>query len=104
MDEVVRTVLRLLPHEELVVPKSKWRPPPDAKKTFGELRGQIADWEITLEDGRRIHIVEFEDHYRIHWDIVSPHVDPLKHLRLDARYWYDVLVTALRLAIKRLIR
>jgi len=96
-DDIIRIVLNLPPHEELVVSKSKWRLPPDAKKTLGELRGQIADWEITLDDERRIHIVEFEDHYMIHWDFVSPHVNPLKHLRLDAKHWYDLLITVLKL-------
>jgi len=48
-----------------------------------------------LPDRRRIHIVEFEKFYKIHWDWVSPYENPLKHLRKDARHWYDLLIDAL---------
>lgn len=90
-DEIIRIVLSLPPHRDLTVIKSDWKLPEDARKTLGEPRGQKADWEITLKDGRRIHVVEFDKYYKIHWDLVSPCVNPLGHLRKDARHWYELL-------------
>jgi len=92
--EIINKVLSLPPHTDIIV-SPKIPLPPNAKRTLGEAKGQIADWEITLSDGKRIHIVEFEDRYEIHWDIVSPRVDPLKHLRIDAPHWYEFIKSIL---------
>ena len=36
-----------------------------------------------FEDHRKIHVREFENNYRTHWDIVTSSVDVLGHLRHD---------------------
>jgi len=91
-DEVIHIVLGLPPHTDLIVSKKEWQLPKNAKKTLGEPRGQKADWEIVLPDRRRIHIVEFEKFYKIHWDFVSPYENPLAHLKKDAPHWYELLL------------
>jgi hypothetical protein len=96
---IIREVLSLPPHVDIVVPKIPL--PKEARRTLGEFRGQVADWEIKLEDGRRIHIVEFEDCYKVHWDLVSPHENPIGHLRKDAKHWYDLLLDVLTMLRSR---
>ena len=56
-----------------------------------------------MPDGRRIHVREFENHYRAHWDIVSPSVDVLEHLRCDVPHWLVTLCSLGASAITYLI-
>ncbi len=81
------------PHRDLKIPKHLVRHPLDEGfvETLGEPQGQIMDYELTLADGRRIHVREFEDHYAVHWDKISPKVDPVEHLRVDAPDWWVLL-------------
>jgi len=83
-------ILRMKPHEDITIPKRLVRHPLEDgfTKTFGEYQGQIMDYELTLADGRRIHVREFKDYYKAHWDRISPKVDPLEHLRVDAPGWW----------------
>ena len=71
-------------HSEIAVSKSLLPNPPLArfKRSFGEPKGQKANYEL-----RRIHVREYDDEYRIHWDYVSPLANPLENLRSDAVRW-----------------
>jgi len=88
--QIISKVSSMQPHEKLKVDKSKIRHPAFSGfvRSVGSLNGQLADWEKTLPDGRRIHVVEFEDHYLVHWDRVSPLVDPVEHLKKDDPKFY----------------
>ena len=57
--------------------------------------GQIDNYRITLKDGRDIHIKEYDDHYKIHWDHANPSKDPITHLIKDAPHWLVVLLLAI---------
>jgi hypothetical protein len=48
--------------------------------------GQWADYGIELPDGRGIHIKEYEDHYKVHWDRVAPSRSKIGHMIADAPY------------------
>jgi len=69
--EIIFKVLKLRAHEDLVIGKSILSHPKVAGfiKTLGEPQSQIADYELVLEDGRRIHVREYEDYYKVHRDI-----------------------------------
>ena len=88
--KVIRKVLKLKAHEDLTVRKDGLPHPKVAgfRETIGEPQGQLADYELILKDGRRIHVREYERYYRVHWDYVSPSVDPLGHLMHDALHWF----------------
>jgi len=98
-EAIIKRVLSLPPGVSLTV--SKIGLPKEAKPSIGEatIFGFGKDWEITLEDGKRIHIVELENCYLVHWDKISPLEDPLGHLMKDAPHWYEA-VKAILLLIK----
>jgi hypothetical protein len=57
------------------------------------LRWGINGLEYTLSDGSRLHFIDKGDYWEVHWDEVSPLVNPIEHLRRDApHYW--ILLTA----------
>jgi len=89
--------IRSMPaHTDIIIPKSLI-PDPEAEgfiRTLGEPRGQKADYELTLEDGKRIHLLDYGDHYKAHWDWFSPLVDPVKHLLYDSPQWLAVIIAA----------
>jgi hypothetical protein len=88
--KVILKVLKLKPHEDLIVRKDILPHPKVAgfRETLGEPQGQLADYELVLDDGRRIHVREYEKYYRVHWDYVSPSIDPIGHLIYDAPHWF----------------
>ncbi|GEM_PF-481151 len=90
---LIHEVLKKQPHEDMVIPKNAVPNPVEEGfiETIGEPRGQLKDYELTLEDGRRIHVREFKDHYKVHWDNVSLLVSPIDHLRHDAPHWWITL-------------
>ncbi|AEA46346.1 hypothetical protein [Archaeoglobus veneficus] len=95
--EVVSRVLRMDAHVDIVIPKHIVPNPIVAGfiETVGENQGQMKDYELTLPDGRRIHVREYEHCYKVHWDKVSPLVNPVEHLRRDAPDWWKVLLALL---------
>jgi hypothetical protein len=92
----IQKVLEKEAHEDITIPKHLVNHPlcEGFTKTFGEPQGQTGDYELTLLDGRRIHVREYRYCYKAHWDKVSPKVDPLKHLIYDAPKWW-LIVSAL---------
>jgi len=87
-------VLSNLPHKEISIP-IEFIPNPTAigaHQRPGDFKGQSSDYGITLQNGEEIHLRKYPTEYRIHWDIISPSVDWLEHLRLDAPHWYVTLI------------
>lgn len=93
---VISTVLTLPKHEDLLV--EKWMVPEipqEFKPRFGDSDGQIEDYGYALEDGKGIHIKEYDTYYKVHWDERDPGKDPLGHLIKDAPHWLVVILLAL---------
>ena len=55
---------------------------------MGEPKGQLADYGLTLKDGKTIHAREYEYKFGFHWDKVDPNVNWFEHLRRDSPPWY----------------
>ncbi len=86
-------VLSMPAHYDVAVPKDIYVHPLQAGfgPRLGEPKGQIADYGLTVSDGRGIHVLEFQDRYLIHWDIRDPVADPLGHIAQDAPQYGPVL-------------
>lgn len=71
---VVVEVLHQPCHTNLKVRKTEIAHP--SRSSFylstGEPQGQLADYRKCLQDGRGLHIREYEEYYLIHWDKVDP--------------------------------
>jgi hypothetical protein len=78
-------VLALPPHHGIVALKHRRMHPLQVgfRKTVGLPSGQIADYRLTLMDGRSIHALEYWSFYLIHWDVRDPSFDPIGHLQYD---------------------
>jgi len=59
--------------------------------SIGEAAGQKADFRLPLDDGREIHVREYDEHYTVHWDQVSAIRNPIGHLVADAPHWILVV-------------
>ncbi len=95
-EQVINEVLLLSKHTDIIV--EKWRVPPiptDFKERLADNDGQITDYGFALEDDTGIHIKEYEDYYKVHWDKKDPSVDPLGHLVYDSPKWLVVGAVAL---------
>jgi hypothetical protein len=102
---IINEVLRRPPHEDITIPEGLL-PDPEIVgfiKTIGEPQGEIAQYELTLHDGRRIHVRRFRGFYKVHWDYFSPLRDPINHLRYDAPHWWVLSITSLSNALGALI-
>lgn len=88
-------------HAEITV--SKWSVPHPLQAGFvasvGEASGQNADFRLPLDDGREIHLREYDDHYTLHWDQVSAVKNPLGHLITDAPHWIIVGLLGIFIAL-----
>jgi len=93
-DTLIELVLKLPPHKDVKVWKWEISHPlmNGFKRSVGSPAGQKADYRLALNDGRSIHIREFDDFYRVHWDKKDPRVDPITHLAKDAPHWLLVFV------------
>jgi hypothetical protein len=58
---------------------------------IGEQKGQIADYGMTVADGRGVHVLEFQGCYLIHWDEVDPITNPIGHIVRDAPHYVPLL-------------
>ena len=92
-DMLISRVLRNPPHREVFIPLRYISNPEDigAYLRTGDFKGQQADYGITLKDGREIHLRKYSDGYLVHWDMVSPRISWVQHLRVDAPHWYNVV-------------
>ncbi len=65
------------------------------KSILADLDGQKGNYRITLDDGKDIHIKEYDDCYLIHWDHANPSKDPIKHLLNDSPHWIPGIVAGI---------
>jgi len=87
-DEIITSVQQLPKHTDLKIEKNKVaKLPLEFRPRLGEVDGQIADYGVELFDGKGIHVKEYDDHYKVHWDSKDPNKDPLGHLIFDAPHW-----------------
>lgn len=68
-----------IPKEELPHPSES-----GFRRDIGLPRFQIADWRYQVGQGC-LHVVEYSDHYDIHWDRIDPNVSKIGH------FWKDVV-------------
>ena len=94
---IINEVLKRKSHEDIVIPKNTVPNPKLAGfvETIGDDHGQDADYELTLSDGRRIHVREHKEYYKAHWDKVSPLINPIEHLGRDAPHWWKISLSVL---------
>ena len=94
-DFVTLRVLQLPCHKDMRIKKSEiCHPKYDGfQLNIGEPQGQLADYRKLLEDGRGLHIREYIDHYRIHWDKIHP-INLIGHLIEDAPHWILICLLA----------
>ncbi len=93
---VISVVLQLPPHQDIIRPKATLSHPKEVgmKERMGEPQGQLADYKWALPDGKSIHVREYLDEYRIHWDMFDVDIDLINHLRYDAPHWWIILTVA----------
>ena len=90
-------VLRRPCHEDLRIEKWRVQHPSSAGfyYSIGEERGQKADYRKCLDDGRCLHVKEFQNYYLVHWDHVDPFNNPIGHLIVDAPHWLLFVILAI---------
>jgi hypothetical protein len=82
---IASAVMALPQHGKLHVRRDEVPHPRDAGlyRSVGLAR-KCRHYRHVLPDGRGLHVHEYDDHYRVHWDAVDPSVSLLRHL------WHDV--------------
>jgi hypothetical protein len=91
---IVNGVLILQPYQKTTIPKFCSTNPSQAgfvRTYLEEHENQLADYRLTLPDGRGIHLREFADHYVMHWDKKCPLIDPIGHINQDAPQYGPIL-------------
>ncbi len=105
--DVVAVVTAMPPHRDLALIKASLPHPSKCgfvrRRIFSEPRGQKADWELVLPDGRSVHVREYKDYYLVHWDRFSPSVSKLKHLVYDAPHWLVPIVSTIAIVAALLL-
>jgi hypothetical protein len=88
-------------HTEITVSKYALPSPLNAGfvMSVGEARGQVADYRLPLDDGREVHVREFQNDYTVHLDQVSAVRNPLGHLFTDAPHWIAVSLVGLLIVL-----
>lgn len=64
------------------------------RRSLGQDFRARAHWRRALPDGAGAHVLEFSDHYLVHWDRFDPQAHLLKHLWIDARKFTASATTA----------
>jgi hypothetical protein len=88
--KIIPLILQKPAHVDVIIPSHQVVEPTKEgfRETLGDIQGQKKDYELTLQDGRRIHVTEFEKSYKAHWDRFSPLVNVVGHMRYDAPHWW----------------
>lgn len=83
---VIEEALTYSAHTDLAVSKEELAHPTawEFEQGSGKPVGQQADYRLPLPDERGIHVKEYGDRYKVHWDKVAPSQNGLGHLRSDA--------------------
>ena len=91
------------PHKEIEIPKSKL---PQLSKEFEEVSDFLGDKKNSLRQYRgpnNLHILEYEDHWKVHWDWGDPRTidGALVHIFADAPEIGFALVAAIMAGKKK---
>jgi hypothetical protein len=92
--ELIKSVQRLPPHVDLLIHKSIVDEPwlfGFRKSLMAWKKGSLRNWRLALPNGRCIHVREYKDHFKIHWDIADPRKNPFKHLVYDTQRLFNTL-------------
>lgn len=83
------------PHSEFYLSKNKLPHPIQMgfRQDLGEPVGQLADYRLALNDGKSIHIREYQKSWGIHWDLLDPLYSRIEHLRKDSPGYYVLACT-----------
>ncbi len=87
-------------HSDITIPK--WLPHPLSAgfvRSVGETAGQLADYRLPLDDGREVHVREFDSIYTAHLDQVSALRNPIGHLMSDAPHWIGLALLGLLVVV-----
>lgn len=97
-ESIAAHVLTLGKHEKYFIRKSEVMPLPNyAVPRLGlPLRRHF---NISVNDGRAIHVEDYSDYYRVHWDEVDPIKNPIGHFRKDASITDKLVITAIGLGV-----
>jgi hypothetical protein len=81
---VALAVMALPKHHKVNVPRGTV-PHPVAAGLYRSvgLARQCRHYRQAMPDGRGLHVHEFSDHYRVHWNAVDPSVSLLRHFLHD---------------------
>ncbi|MEM0121116.1 MAG: hypothetical protein QW514_04500 [Thermoprotei archaeon] len=93
-NDLIKHVQELPPHVDLLIKKSQVKEPwlyGFRKSSIGWRKGAMRTWRLALTNGKGIHIREYSDHFKIHWDIADPRKNPLKHFVYDTRRLYNAI-------------
>ena len=88
-------LLTFPPHEDIVVSKDFFNKESlqRFKSILSDDDGQIANYRLLVEPSNKgIHIKEYSDSYKIHWDKVNPATDPIGHLLEDAPHHIPAVI------------
>jgi hypothetical protein len=82
---VALAVMALPKHGKLVVPRGAVPHPAKCGlyRSTGLNRKCSGHYRHALPDGRGLHVHEYNDHYRVHWDAVDPSVSLVGHFVQD---------------------
>ncbi len=61
-------------------------------------------WRLKMADGRQLHVLVFDDHYKVHWDHYDAHSELVMHLLVDAKQTVAIgaiLIVGLALLARR---
>lgn len=92
--ELIRCVQNLPPHVDILIKKSQAAEPwlfGFRKSSMAWRKGALRNWRLALPNGKSIHIREYADHFKIHWDVADPRKNPLKHFIYDTRRLYNTI-------------
>lgn len=102
MKELEDYILQFPAHKDISVDKSFFNKEAlqQFKSVWGDDDGQIANYRQEIEkNGAGIHIKEYDDFYKIHWDKSNPATDPLGHLIKDAPHHIPTVVLGFLFAL-----
>ena len=95
-NELVKYIITLPAHRDIKVNRDffnrEWLN--EHKSRFADYDGQNTDYRILLTDGKSIHVKEYVNHYKIHWDKSDLATNPIGHLINDAPHYIIIIILA----------
>ena len=90
LNQAINEVMSRPPHEEICYLKNEISHPLTLGfyRRLGEPKGQLADYGLTLKDGKSIHARDYGIKIGLHWDKVDPNINWFEHLRRDSPATY----------------